>query len=236
MAGFVLSLVFRSKNMIKRGISAETTGKIIGISIVFSFTAYLISMILTWKHYEWIIYVDNSTDKNIELVVNKDTFFILANSCPQYDFEAIKIQSPSIDVTYKGQKYHFTTPSRYVFNVDTINNYYLIKHKIQYHTPTMESPLFTYTITDSIIDTVKNQMFFRMPFIDSWFKYPKIVQIPPQEKRNKLDSIYSLQRINEYEDYKQRKEMGMDEHTKRLEEHAKILSEKMKSIWIDASR
>ena len=168
----------------------------------FLFYLYIAPLRFAWTHYDWHFHIDNGTDERIEIIINNKACSVSAKT---RDIIGSYFHCPAVSIECKGQSYHFEKPGDYVFNIDALNSYYLVSHEVRYSFADVN-----FTLTDHVTDTIRNQLFFRLPHhIDNWFEYPEQVTIRikkdkrgKETKREKPKYIYSIQRISEYELYK----------------------------------
>ncbi len=207
LAAFVLPFVILVYLLKKNNYFSVKTKKRMILIGIFSFFIYIVPMYLVWGQYDWHFYVDNSTKKEVEFIINDKVYPIAANHQTHYEFDAIKIHSPTVSINYKGKIYHFENPGQYVFNVDALNSYYIVRHEVCYQQPILQDLNYSFSLTDSIVDTIYGQMFFNIPCrIDKWFAYPNEINVQVTKnkdgeeiRRDEPQQIYSIQRIPEYE-------------------------------------
>jgi len=208
MVGFVAVFVFLYWKMKAKDMTTATTKRNIYFVALFSLFVYIGVLYFTWACYDWRMYVDNTTDTDVKLIVNNEVFSIPANSYTEYDYKALAFHCPALHIVYNGQNYHLKEAGDYVFNVDSLSSYYITRHEVEYHTPTLQNLSFSFSLKDSITETINRQMFFRLPHsIDYWYKYPEEIIVWETRnkqnevtKRNEPKRVYSIRRIAEYDE------------------------------------
>jgi hypothetical protein len=205
---------------------AEKLTAAFSITGMLLFFSYIVLMVFSWKRYDWRLLVDNRTGRDIEFTVNGQSYFSPNNNINTLIFP-LEFHGKQLSVNYSGQHYVLDEAGDYVFNVDSANSYYIVKHKIEYEylaipltfgnlqtTTKSVDPVGFKNLTDSITDTICRRQFFQVPYhrLDYWFEYPKIptYSIVTDKKGNIIkrkypDAVYSIQRVTDYEKLKAKK-------------------------------
>jgi hypothetical protein len=183
---------------------------LVGWTAFFLFPIYAGLLIFMWLPNNWYFYIDNGTDEAAEVTVNGRTYsvpartFVHLNPTGRFVNPTIDdrptFHAPTATIACKGQNHFLDTPSMYMINVDAHHSYCLVEHTVHYAFADT-----AYTLTDSITQTIHNQMIFRLPFrIDHWFEYPEAVYVwitrdqhGKEIRRNKPERLYSIRRISE---------------------------------------
>jgi hypothetical protein len=199
----------------------EKTAAAIGLIAPLLFFGYIIVLYVSWQRFDWYLYIDNQTNKEVEFSVNGRPFYL-----SKYNFLTgftFRFHAEKLSIMYNGKNYVLDTPGNYLFNVDSVSSYYIISHKVEYQyediTYTFGESSYTvrskisgypsgFTLIDSITDTIRNQQFVLLPYryFSYWFRYPEDIYFHKKTDKKtgrttyeKPEFLHTIQRIHEYE-------------------------------------
>ncbi|MDR2424427.1 MAG: hypothetical protein LBD59_06850 [Prevotellaceae bacterium] len=199
----------------------EKTAAAIGLIAPLLFFGYILVLYVSWQRFDWHLYIDNQTDKEVYFTVNGEAFYISAHDVSTW--VPFKFHAEKLQIMYNGKNYVFDTSGNYLFNVDSVGSYYIIRHEVEYRyeditytfgesTYTVHSKISGYpsgfALTDSITDTIRNQQFILLPrsYFNDWFRYPEYICLGKKTDKKtgrttyqKPEFLHSIQRIPEYD-------------------------------------